>query len=553
MLSPFSPRKFIQLLTCVSFVVSLAFLSGCNSTTAKKSPPKVSTQMPTNSGKPQINDLLDLGGMDIPLGGEITLAHKDTRFSPGEWVLIRGKNLGTNRLDIDGIDVEVKKYYGDYVLFQVPSKLSPRKQHTLTIQNSYGSAKTEFDTHHYIVATDTDGKTTHLIRTNREEKGGVEKDWITLPSKAKRPMYSLITNDSRFLLHVDLIDSTIDENKDKRFQLTISTYHLAAADTPQKVASFKTALTSTPIDAVLSKDNTLLLLGTQSLSLLDVSDTLSIKKLSDYELPANDTGATTYVDAIFFDNDQHIALLETYQNSVVILDRKNKSALKQSQVFPLFPGKNIPLSIDLEPDPHNEQQFWVLVGPNYRLVSGTLKKTYRKLFQKENHDSGKETVQHLQQISFESGAIVKGKKIDTPKNYASYFVVFGEDGRAYISTTKLDFLNLHSKEGKEKNLLKKAKRFLWDSASFGRVIAIDTETGEQSKISAGAGIYYHLVDVPDIGPVFSLMKFGPAFSFPYLTPNWGVGVKSTGTYTKRKMNKYAVFPPYSLGHVDFQY
>ncbi|MCD9460550.1 hypothetical protein [Marinibactrum halimedae] len=95
--------------------------------------------------------------------------------------------------------------------------------------------------------------------------------------------------------------------------------------------------------------------------------------------------------------------------------------------------------------------------------------------------------------------------------------------------------------------------FLWDSVSFGRVVAIDLDTHETEVIASGVGIYYHLVDIPDVGPAFSLLKFGPALSYPFLSPNWGVGIQSTGTYAKRKMNKRAIFPPYSVGFMAYQY
>ncbi len=186
----------------ILFFVSLACLSCSDSNT--KSTPLVHQNTPSNAGEPKIKGMTDLGSRDILIGGGIPSHYTDNRFSPGEWVTLQGKNLGVHTLSIDNIPVEITQYYGNQPLFRIPTQLSPRKQHTLTVENRYGKTSTTFDSHHYIVTTDLDGGTTHLIRTNRKEKGGVEEEWLALPADTKKPIFNLITKDSRYLLLMDM-------------------------------------------------------------------------------------------------------------------------------------------------------------------------------------------------------------------------------------------------------------------------------------------------------------------------------------------------------------
>ncbi len=219
----------------------------------------------------------------------------------------------------------------------------------------------------------------------------------------------------------------------------------------------------------------------------------------------------------------------------------------------LLPTKTIALSVDLEASPKDPNAFWVLQGPNYRLAGSKLAQTYKKLVKKKRVSADKKSVHQLQKVLIKENTLQLDRAIPTPEEYALHFSVFGNDGRMYLSGTKIDFLTSDFKKMKTKKVLKKVKGFLWDSISFGRILAVNLETETSETISSGVGVYYHLVDIPDTGPAFSLLKFGPSFSFPYITPTWGLGIKSTGTYAKRKMNKRAIFPPYSIGFVDYQY
>lgn len=513
----------------------------------------VNTQISINKAVPKISGLTDLGGLDIPLGGGIPTNFSDGRYSPGEWILVRGNNLGATSVDIDGISVKVDHYFGSNPLIRVPANLAPLKKHQLKLQTDLGIAQTEFYTSHYIATTDTDGKKIHLIRTNHDAKGGVEEDWLQLEEKLDRPMFVLVSPDSRFLYAINIREEVARVYSDlNAYQLEIFTYHLANPNNPALIKTWKVDIGSSPIDASINPDGTILLLGKRSFTLVNASNPLDLKLIGSKRLP-DKKERTTFVDAVFLNGNQQIAALETYSNTVYLFENNAANNFPLLSSVQLQPSKTIPLSVDLEVDNKNNSDFWVLEGPNYRLGGDSLEKLYKKIFNKPEPLESERYTSQLQKVHVDKNQMSFSKTIPLPNNYVTFFSKFGNTGKLNITMTKFDFINAQSETDSSKTLLKKMTSFLWDSIAIGRVIALDVDTGKYDTVSSGVGLYYDLVDVPDIGPVFSLLKFGPSFSFPYLSPSWGVGIKSTGTYAKRAMDGHAIFPPYSVGFVVFQY
>jgi hypothetical protein len=536
------------------FLLTLISLTACKSTPTTPVKNQVTDILPINTGKPVIKKIIDLGGLDIPFAAEQLPKHfSDKRFSPGEWILIEGENLGAREFTIDGKVVHADRYYGRHPLIQIPTGLSPVKEHQISINTDFGKTSHPFHTQHYIAATDTDGKTTHLIRTNPDTEGGVEEDWLSLPADADRPMFNLISSDSRFLFSIN-IDDRAEINHDTEmhsFVMEIITYHLAAPNKPAEIARFKTEIDSTPIDAVINNQNKIILLGKNSLTLVDANNPTHLQHNASFILPKNKE-RTTFVDAAFVDNGKKIVALETYSNSVVLLDIESPNISVVDRIH-LLPTKTIPLSIDIEVNPENSQEFWVLQGSNYRLANKSVIALYNKIVQKKEVLEQEKPVNQLQKLHVNQHKLELSSTLKMDNKYAYYYSTFGQDGRLYLSSTKLEWF-LSTQDKAPKNPLAKIGSKVWDTVAIGRIIAVDTQTEKVQTIASGFGIYYHLVDVPDIGPVFTLAKIGPSpLAMMMVQPYWGVGVKSTGTYAKRKMDKHAIFPPYSLGFIAYQY
>jgi len=542
-------RSFFHVFT----LFFLAQLIGCKHAGLNKDL-SVSSLKPANNGKPIISSIVDFGNMDIKEGDKLHTDFSDKRYSPGEWIMLKGKNLGVTQIKIDDIEVEVERYFGDSPIIRIPVGLSPRKKHSIQVNQKFGQTKYEFFTSHYIVVTDTDDKKIHLIRTNVKDRGGIEEEWIELKDFT-RPMFNIITNDSSHLITVDIIktaDTRFFESS-KSYELEIKTFDLRAPNQPQLVATRAMFIGSALSNFYLSESNKLLLLGKQSFTELDVTNPRNIEVIGRKELPASREGTETeFIDAIYIENAEKIVALETYSNRLVLLSGKKPNYSILSELS-LLPKKELPFSVDLEADPSDTSNFWVLHSPNYRIVGTKFKEAYKRAFKGEKATDATRPVYQLQKMIVKNAEMLKESSIDLPRHYASYFSTFGEDGRIYVSATKMDFLTTSLTNLKTKDVIKKAKSFLWDRVAFGRIMAIDPNTEKQEFVANGVGIYYDLIDVPDIGPVFSLLKFGPSFSFPFLAPNWGLGIKSTGTYAKRRLDYKSFFPPYNAGDVDFQY
>lgn len=547
-------RKLFGGMTIV--VLGTILLSSCSSS-GKKSAPVASDAITVNTGKPKITGLVDLGLIDIPSGDTLPAPISDKRFYPGEWVLLKGKNLIADKISIDGKPVSIKKYFSGQPVFQIPTGLSPLKKHQLVLSHDKGEASYQFTSTHYIVVTDTDDKKIHLIRTNPKAEGGIEEEWLKLDTKLDRPLFNLISPDSQFLFCINIKENAerrILENH-KSYILEVVSFHLTAPEKPTQISIMKVEIESALTDAVINDNNQLMLLGRQSLVVLSTQDPRKLQEVGRLVLPNNsvDAESTYYGDAIFLNNGTRVAALEVQSNMVVLIDISNAGQYKVLDKKSILPEKKLPFSVDLEADPQVPGQFWVLQAPNFRQIdSKLLKNLYSRYIKRADTPPEKKPIYRLQKMNVTSDQLQISTTLALPENYTAYYASFGQDGRLYVTTSKMDFLETDFSRKNNDGVMKAAKDILWGSISFGRILAIDTKTGNTEKVAGGVGIYYHLVDVPDIGQVFSLLKLGPSLSFPYMVPHWGVGIKSTGTYAKRKMDIYALFPPYSVGYIAYQ-
>lgn len=537
--------KYLAIGVACSFL-----LFSCESPQVKPTP-RITTEIPLNNGQPKILSLTDLGGLPLTVGGDIPTVFSDGRYSPGEWVMLNGKNLGVSELSVNGHTQKISYFYKGQPLVRLPTGMAPLHEQTISVSHTQGTAAIKFNSSHYIVATDTDGKKRHLIRTNPNENGGVEEEWITLESDAERPLFTLVSQNSAYFFTVNIAERVAEDNSKEAnaYVMDIRTFHAAAPNAPQLLKQISVVVDSSPIDAVISSDDEIIILGKRSFTVVDATNPVALKEKKRVWLEPSGLEKTTYVDVIYFNNNRSIALLETYSNQVSIFDTKDY--LKQETVN-LLPDKSIALSVDLEPNPKNTRQFWALLGPNYRLTGTKMVEQYKRWIKHQDTPPDRQSVHQLVKLEWQDQKLSEGLRYNLDSDYAAYFAKTDEQGDVVITTTKLKFLTSPLNTSSKTDMLKLSKSILWDALSFGRVVKVDAETGRMTTLASGVGIYYDFECVPDIGPVFSLMKFGPSFSMPFITPNWGVGIKSTGTYAKRKMNKYSVFPPYSIGHIAYQ-
>lgn len=475
-----------------SLITILLVFTSCGSNPSKP-PPSISKIKPQSNDAPQIKALRDLGGLELIAGQSIPEHLSDKRYSPGEWLMLEARGLGVESLYIDDIAVNVEWYFDGNPIFRLPSGLSPRKEHQLRLSNNGADASMQFNSSHFIVATDTDGKRVHLVRTNPRHEGGVEEDWIELDDKLARPMFAVVSNDSRFLFVINIADKK-EENVfsgTHAYILEAHVYHLAAPNKPKRIKVMEFDIDSSPVDAYVNERNELLIAGVRSYSVVDVSDALNPALKAKASLPALGE-KTVYVDALFFNNNQNIAFLETYQNSVVVVENAPELNYPVVETLALLPNKSIPLVVDLERDARDESSFWVLEGPNLRLAGKSVKNMYRRIFKSESAAPNEQLVHQLQRVTLESDRLILGSSIATPEGYMSHFAHALDNGDLLVSTTKLDFIQTEFAEKDNRNALGRLSSFLWDKVAVGRVFQVNTETAEVRSEASGLGIYYDL-------------------------------------------------------------
>lgn len=515
-------------------------------------PPVITSEGTHNTGIPKISGLTDIGVLALAVGDPIPTDRSDSKYTPGEWVIVNGKNISTSEVLLNDVPIQVSRYYLGKPIIQLPTGLSPANKTTLTVKTEYGQASYAFQSTHYIVASDTDGKQFHIVKTDPTQKGGISEEWGTIShDDMQRPLFGLISQDSRYFFAINIKDRGDQLYSDYvAYEIEIFTFLLGAPETPELLSRKTFTLGSSPIDAKLNDNGELVVLGKNSFMVLDVRNPLNISFIGRKLLPTYGE-RTTYVDVEFFDHNTKLAFLETHSNRLVAINNNATDKFQVIDELAILSSKSIPLSIDIEVDKADDSTLWVLQGQNYRLASHALKKIYNRI-RKGDVPSDQKAINQLSQFAINNDKLTLSKTIALPDGHAAYFSKFGVDGKLKITLTKLDFIESQYDIELNKQLFKSVGSLVWNTVKFGKIISVDTDTGNIETVSSGVGIYYDIVDIPDLGHAFTLMKFGPSFSYPGLTPNWGIGLSTTGTYTKRKMDKYAIFPPYSVGFIVYQ-
>ena len=96
-----------------------------------------------------------------------------------------------------------------------------------------------------------------------------------------------------------------------------------------------------------------------------------------FNLPKNEAlEKTTFVDAIFLNNDKQIVALEAYSNKAFLFDNvSNEGAqthFRLTSSLQLIEQIGEPLSLGLTNSPNSRTEFWVTTGINLRLIGNKI-------------------------------------------------------------------------------------------------------------------------------------------------------------------------------------
>lgn len=532
-------RLFVMLLN-VAVVFAIVSTVGCS---------KSSSVKPIASIKPQITSVVDNGSLVFyqPVNSvESSPYHKansDKQYFPGEQLVIRGKNLQNVAVSLDGELLVPTSQQRDFIAIKLPRKMHPFNQHTLKIESADGQDQWSFNSSHFLIGTDTDGNRLHLLKTNPNEKGGFAKKTIEI--EQTRAMFNLISQDGGFVFSIGVDSKTKSKNgEDIVYGLSFNTIHLNHAKSPKKVSSQTIELNSAPISASIDQHGNVLLLGKTDLLLIDVSNPLEPRVLSQLALPTEaDGNETIYTDAVFINQSARIALLETYTNKVSVVSIAMDKTMNIESEFSLFDSSVLPFSIDLSVDPHNDNNLWVLIGPNLRQLG---EKIYG-----DRESEGNTIPEKLVALQFVNNKLEKNREILLPDNFVPFFVSHENENQVLVSGMNGSFFEF-DEDADWKDKLKVIGPMLMSSVNVGRILSVDPKTDTVTTAIEGVGIYYHVTFIPGKGPAFSLLKLTGAIWFPFVKAAWGMGIQDRGTYSLRNLSTKALFPPYSLGYVSFQ-
>ncbi|HEX5055807.1 MAG TPA: hypothetical protein VFX02_04845 [Gammaproteobacteria bacterium] len=501
------------------------------------------------SSAPRISRLVDLGRINVEGDIQVSSSDSDGRFMPGEWIAIQGRNLSGAEIRIDQVSVPVTRTYSEGLLMRVPQKLGMRKEHTLSAVTPSGRSEAVFKTSHYIIGTDPDGNAHHFMRANMDAEGLIENERFEI--EQTRPFFNLVADAGALLYGIGLY-----EDAKPGYKIEIKLIDLVAGHKPREIASEFIVMRSKPTAAALSGNGLMLILGNSDITLVDVKDAYRPKQLGRFTLAARANGKTAYVDAEFLNGGKNIAVLETYGNRVTLLDISDPSDIRPGGHVDLFPGAKFPATADMFVDPADPLKIWVIGGRNLRNFFVTASEYSKSVFgAKAADDPSYDRYSMLVPLAVNKNSLVAGEAFKLPGGFVPFFGLYGEDGNIYISKVNVRFLRFGDGSGESgtKSWLEKIKSVSLGGKSIGGVLKVNIGNRSVENEIEGLGVYFHIARAPDLGAVFTLFRIKAApFSSFLVSPAWGIGVQSRGTYAIRDADFKTLYPPYSLGYISIQ-
>lgn len=516
----------------------LSLVGGCNSTSNSQS---------AKIGPPKIKSLLDVGALPINNIHNLPRQFSDKRFSPGEWVAIEGRYLQDATVALNGRSLDVDQRAPNRLLVKLPRHVNPVDAHKLSVTTPYGSDHSNFHSSHYVIGTDTDGSQHYFMRTHHEAKGFIEKERHTVAQK--HAMFNLVSNDGGLMYGIG-IKAKRKQGEQYRFDIEIKTLHLAAADKPETIATNTIIMHSAPLSAQLNDQGQMMIVGKNDMVLLDVGSVAKPTRLAQLDLPLNEKLDTSYTDATFFDNGKRIAVLETYSNRLSYVDITPDNQLQFKPGVDVLPKQLWPATVDLVVDPQQANQVWVVTGPNLRMIDDAIVEQYQMWVNNKPKRNEEPVREQLIGYRLQNDKFGKTSTLELPERFMPFYATFGPDEQLYVSGMNLDFFA--TAESGSTSWLKNIAGMLWDSVAVGRILKLNPKNNATTTAASGLGLYYHLTVAPELGPVFSLLKLKGTVFPPFVTPAWGMGIGSKGTYALRKLAIKTLVPPYAIGQVSFQ-
>jgi len=529
----------------MSGLCSLLMLLGCQS----------APKQPNLAVPPQITEFKDIGYFPEHSSRSIKSIKSDGKIYPGEWVALSGKGLTNAKLIIDEVTpAEVISSGHEQLLFRVPVGLNKYTHHQLVLTTAYGSATTEFYTHHYIIGTDTDYNRHNFMRLNGASKQEAESRVTEIDQT--NPLFTMISPDSALLHSVGFEEKQEAPSGSIDYLMRINTINLLANDQPEVLDFHDITLPSTPTDAKLSHKNVMALLGKSHLILADASAKGDFAELARIELPqppADTLGEgrvkeNSYTDVEFV-GERYLIILESRHNHVVLFDISQPSAPRMLSNSSVLSGAQWPSVVDLLPDNQQPDKFWLLAGRNLRNYGKKTVELFKDMISGDGDQIDDAKYSALISFHISGDTFHQQASITLPDNQIPFYSKQDEQGNIYVSAMDWQFNEFADEDAAWYMNIHKQ---LFSAVSMGKIYYVDTQSGATEISSHGLGVYYHMDYAPELGPVFSIVKIGGQMLPPFVALKWGFAIGEFGTYSYRNVSRKLLIPPYSLGRMVIQ-
>lgn len=529
--------------SCSALFALIGLLSAFQSTAV---PPPAPVPQPPKIAL--VKDISALTPVDA-VGNAVT---SDGLIYPGEHLLIEGQWLTGAAITIDNIPLAALTHSDTLIRVQVPRGLSPISEHQLRLTTPLGQASYVFDSSHYIAAADTDDNRIHLLRTDRKQKGYIDKHSVKGATiDHQRVLLTQLSPSAALLYSFGIDDKVPLKTPSGRFdyQISMQITDLTAPETPQVYNTVQLSLHSQPVAVSMLDTETLMLVGAKDIALVSVTDEAAPSQVTRFDL-LNFSDDYHYIDAIAISAGNTLVALETYHNQLVHYDLSERTHPVLISQTPLYPELSLPVSVDLEADAEHPERFWVLAGGNLRTLRAGVTEQFQSMFV-EGEESADIPYQ-LRQFAQLENQLVEQKQIELPHQFVPFYAHHRAGQPIYVSGINGEFVDFETLD-LDLDLLKKLVGGLFGTLQFGRILAVDPNAQTVSDYAKGLGLYYHLDSMPGTGPVFPLYKLSGSMFAPFVKVSWGIGVKSRGTFALRNGHYKSIFPPYSVGHITVQY
>lgn len=541
MKSQMKKRSLIALTSLFFTVVTL----GCGGPLSRVAPN--AAQKP--QGPPRIDRAIDLGSMPLPATGAVNQSGSDKLFTAGEWIALQGANLSAlSKVSVGGRAAVTAGNLSDgSLLLRMPRGVAPGMQ-TLTLDNGLGSATATLATGLFVFAADTQGDALRIRRLGPEGEGFAEHEVnIELP-KAR---YQVLSPDGGFLYALQepsfevwglgslasSVGNAAQSVSDQGGPCELIIVHLGQKGGPRKLGQVPLTLDSRPMGMAMSPRGQLVVVQKRKLMILDASNPLELRIVSQMPLTVPQGAERAIVDAEFVDGGRLLAILEAYGNQVLLIDLANPLQPRQVADVQLARTQSEPFSIDLAVSA-DDRSLWVLQGPNLRLggkrLLDGLRTTFgdvktldfqaagRAISQTATDTAMTGSLSRVVQLVLEGDALRLSRSIALPSDLFPFFVVPDRDGSLYVSGVNRTnpFQDVQASLDGVLRLLQALK----NTVQLGSVIKVGTEDGRLTTVLQGMAIYYDMALLPSGQLITSTMRLGPGYLPPRITLDWGLEI-----------------------------